>query len=103
MIQYTTVTLPVRVKNLDLTGADHIWMTLSDPTRGVTITKDSPTAEKDGADTLVTATFSQAETARFTEHSVCDGMINFMFGTARGATQHFEIDVYENLLKEILP
>lgn len=103
MRQYTTPTMQLLVKGVDLTAADDVWVTFADRARAITLTKDSPTVAASGSDTSVSVTLTQAETAQFIQNTLCDGQVNWMKDGLRYATDIVSISVYENLLKEILP
>lgn len=99
---YSTPTLQLRAKGIDLTSADSILVTFSDYNGSELLTKDNATAALDGEDTIVTVTLSQAETALFRPKFPSKGQINAMFGNTRLASRVFELDVLDNLKKEIL-
>lgn len=103
MRQYTTPTIQLLVKGVDLTAADDVWVTFSDRTRAIVLTLDSPTVAASGDDTQVSVTLTQAQTAQFIANTLSDVQVNWMVSTARYATDIMSINVYENLLKEILP
>lgn len=103
MRQYTTPTIQLLVKGVDLTAADDVWVTFADRTRAITLTKDSPTVAASGSDTSVTVTLTQAETKTFVANTLCDVEVNWMKDNKRFATEIQSLNVKENLLKEILP
>lgn len=103
MRQYTTPTIQLLVKGVDLTAADDVWVTFADRTRAIVLTLDSPTVAASGDDTQVSVTLTQAQTAQFIANTLSDVQVNWMVSTARYATDIMSINVYENLLKEILP
>ena len=103
MRQYTTPTLSIKVKGVDLTDADTVWVTLANSTRTVTITKDEPTLSVSGSDTTCTITLTQEETRRFAPKAKVDVQVNWMDGAIRCATDIASITAFENLLKEVLP
>ena len=103
MRQYTTPTYTLTVKGVDLTAADGVWVTFADSNRAIIVTKDSPTVSASGDDTIVETTLSQAETALFAEDTKSGVQVNWLDGTKRFATNIVQININENLLKEILP
>lgn len=102
MIQYTTLTLPLLVEGVDITGADDVYVTISDKPGAVVVTDDSPTLAASGNDTSVTATFGQTDTGKFVENTTAIVQVNWMDNGSRKATLPAEIHVYENLIKEVL-
>ena len=103
MRQYTTPTIQLLVKGVDLTAADDVWVTFADRTRAIILTLDSPTVAASGDDTQVSVTLTQAQTAQFIANTLSDVQVNWMDDSARYATDIASVNVYENLLKEILP
>lgn len=103
MRQYTTPTYTFTVKDIDLTAMDDVLVTFADTTRTIIVTKDSPTVTASGDDTTVKCSLTQAETGRFWPNTKADAQINWLDGTKRCATEIIEIDIKENLIKEILP
>lgn len=103
MRQYTTPTLSIRVKSVDLTSADSVWVTIANTARTITITKDDPTLTVDNGDTICTVTLSQDETRRFYPKANAGIQVNWMTGDVRCATNIASVTVFENLLKEVLP
>lgn len=103
MRQYTTPTISLLVKGVDLTAADDVYVTFSDRTRAISLTIDTPTVAASGDDTQVTVTLTQEQTAQFVANTLSDVQVNWMVSSARYATEIVSINVYENLLKEILP
>lgn len=61
MIQWTTPTLTLRVKNKNLSQCT---ATVSVRQRGTVVKRQADTVELDGSDTIFTATFTQKETGR---------------------------------------
>ena len=102
MRQYTTPTLSIKVKGVDLTDADSVWVTLANSTRTVVITKDEPTLAVSGSDTTCTITLTQEETRRFAPKAKVDVQVNWMTGDVRCATDIASVTAFENLLKEII-
>lgn len=102
MRQYTTPTLSIKVKGVDLTSADSVWVTIANTARTVTITKDDPTLTVDNGDTICTVTLSQDETRRFFPKAKVDIQVNWMTGDVRCATDIASVTAFENLLKEII-
>lgn len=102
MRQFTTITVPLKAVGVDLTSVDDVYVTFTDPVRGIVITKDSPTISASGSDTIVTVTLSQAETGQFLPNSRVDIEINWMDSGVRGATDIASVTCFENLLKEVI-
>ncbi len=106
MRQYTTPTLPLMAEGVDITGADHIWVTFSDKSRNQTITKDRSDFNEivyDGTDTNISVTLTQEETGSFIVNAKVDVEINWMRGNKRYATEIKTVNVKENLLKKVMP
>ena len=99
---FTTPTIPLKVKGVDLTTADSVYVTFTDSVRSIVITKSSPTLEVSGSDTNVTVTLSQAETGQFGPKSRVDIEVNWMKNGLRGATEIGSVTCFENLLKEVI-
>ena len=102
MRQFTTVTVPLKAKGIDLTSADSVYVTFTDSVRDIVITKSSPTLEVSGSDTNVTVTLSQTETGKFMANARVDIEINWMKNGLRGATEIGSVTALENLLKEVI-
>ena len=102
MRQFTDVTIPLKVKSLDLTSADAVYVTFTDCVRNIVITKNSPTLTAIGSDTEVTVTLSQTETGKFMPNARVDIEVNWMKSGVRGATEIASVTSFENLLKEVL-
>ena len=103
MRQYTTPTYTLTVKGVDLTGVDGVWVTFADSNRTVIVTKDSPTVTASGNDSVVETTLTQAETALFAADTKSGVQVNWYDDGLRFATEIVQINITENLLKEILP
>ena len=103
MRQFTTPTIQMTVVGVDLTAADDVWVTFADRPRAIILTLDSPTVAASGDDTSVSVTLTQAQTAQFIANTLSDCQVNWMKDGLRYATDIVSINVYENLLKEILP
>lgn len=102
MREFTTPTIPLKVKGVDLTSADSVYVTFTDSVRSIVITKSSPTLEVSGSDTNVTVTLSQEETGKFGPKSRVDIEVNWMKNGLRGATEIGSVTCFENLLKEVI-
>lgn len=102
MRQYTTPTLSIKVKGVDLTAADSVWVTLANTARTNVITKDEPTLAVSGSDTNISVTLTQEETRRFSPRAKVDIQVNWMTGDVRCATDIASVTAFENLLKEII-
>lgn len=97
MIKWTTPTLTLKVKGEDLSSAD-VWVTVKQGDYAITA---YTSAEYDGADSNISVTFSQEETGNLVR-GTADVQVNFKFGDSRGATQVKQIQVYPNLINEVL-
>lgn len=102
MRQFTTPTIPLKVVGVDLTVVDDVYVTFTDPVRGIVITKDSPTITTSGTDTIVTVMLSQTETGQFLPKSRVDIEVNWIDDGVRGATEIASVTCFENLLKEVI-
>ena len=104
---YTTPTLTFRVKGVDITAEDHIYVTFADHTESRVLTKADGelTVSLNDEDTDVSVTLSQAETKIFRPNTHASAEINWCnsSGTSRGATEIVDIIIKNNLLKEIKP
>lgn len=103
MTGWTTVTEPMTVKGVDLTGMDYVWVSFADSSRSIEVIKDNPTVTKSGDDSIVVTTLSQVESGKFIPHCPVSVQVNWMKGTTRGATKIVKIPCFENLIKEVLP
>lgn len=102
MIPYTTPTLTVRVKNIDLTDYD-VVVTLSqrDAYRSHTNRVDitDTTVELDGSDSLVAFSLTQAQSGVF-KAGIVNVQVNYGSDDARMASDIACIDVERNLLTD---
>ena len=103
MTEWSTPTEPITVKGIDLSTADYVYVTFSDSTRTIKVTKDNPTITVDGDDSIVTVTLSQQETGQFIHCAPISYQINAMFGSTRIPSIIGTIPCLENLLPEVLP
>lgn len=106
MIQYTTPTLTLRIKNVALANSDAVRLTLQphdrQTLRGTATTITNPTVTVDGDDTLVTVKLTQQQSAALPVGSVW-AQVNWLStdGT-RGATKKANFSVEANLLAEAM-
>lgn len=107
MIQYTTPTVTLRVKNVVLTSGDKVWLTLqpydrsTKSLRGEPTTIEDPATEADGDDTVVSVTLTQEQTAALPVGSI-QAQVNWLTSAGvRGATTRATITVVGNLLDEV--
>lgn len=98
MIRYTTPSLTMTVKDVDLTG-EHVWVTIADRGLAVKVTVENPTVVLSGDDSVITVNLTQAQTALFPAGIKVFAQVNYMTALgARHATSINEIEVTQNLL-----
>lgn len=107
MIQYTTPTVTMRIRNVALDPSDDVWLTMQPYDRstkgakGDPMTIENPTVEVDGDDTVVTVRLTQEQSAALPAGGV-QVQVNWLTGSGeRGATTRANITVAENLLPEV--
>lgn len=98
MIRYTTPSLTMTVKDVDLTG-EHVWVTIADRGLSVKVTIDNPTVVLSGDDSVITVSLTQKQTALFPAGIKVFAQVNYMtLLGVRHATSINEIEVHQNLL-----
>ena len=96
MRRFTTPTIDLTVEGHDLSGAE-TFVTFRQGPRKVTF--DGLTATYDGADSTVSVSLSQLQTAQF-QPGVIDVQVNWVEGGQRNATEIRQVEVGQNLLDE---
>ena len=106
MRRYTDVTIPVKVKGFDISGADRIEVTISQGMRKVSVEPTS--VSYDGHDTTMDVWLSQQQTATFSSGNEEDAtgraqiQVNWWLQGKRNATKAKVIDVRVNLLERVI-
>lgn len=103
MRRYTTPTLTIIVEGIDLTAMD-VRVTLKQGKRSLTISDpEMETVSEEGrTDTKLDVTLTQEQTALF-EAVPCKVQVNFIDQDgARDATECKTVDVWPNLLPEVI-
>ena len=103
MRRYTTPTLTLVVEGLDLTAMD-VYVTLRQGKRLLTLTDPEMETEvvEQRTDTKLTVTLSQEQTAFF-EAVPVDVQVNWIgVDGARDATEVKRVEVWPNLLQEVI-
>lgn len=98
IIQYTDPTQQIRIKNLDLTAAERVFVTYECGT--MTHTFDDVTLALDGKDTVITVQLSQEFTAQLTADYFMQ--INWIQSGKRLATKQKRCSADGNLLGEVI-
>ena len=104
MIQYTTPTLTLRIRDVRLSDSDDVWLTLQPHDRqtlkGAPLTISAPDVAVEGGDTLVSAKLTQAQSASLPVGAVW-AQVNWLSADGtRGATKRANFAVEANLLGE---
>lgn len=105
MIRYTTPTITLRVKGIDISQSDAYC----------TVKQDKVKITKTGADlsistetvqgttnTLISFTLSQQETAAFIQDRIAKVQVNWLNGGKRLATERKAVVFGENLIDEVI-
>ena len=101
MINYTTPTITLTIKNADITSSQ-AYVTLKQSRRKLTKGHEDLTVTKDGNDTKITFGLSQEESASFDYGTAVNVQVNWITSAGvRGATQIKKIPVMRNLLDEV--
>lgn len=101
MIRYTTPTIEIRVKGVDLTGGYRIWVSLQQGYEVQTIEVESPTL--DGSDTLIECELTQRQTAKLSPRKPVTMQVNWIDADGRrNATVQATDDVLDNLLAKVV-
>ena len=99
MRRYTTPTVTLTVKGVDLTGMD-VLVTFSQACR--TLTVENPSMTLDGEDTVISVPLTQVQTGGFADGSV-EVQVNWLDGYGhRDATTVGTIEVGRNLLAQVV-
>lgn len=106
MIQYTTPTITLKVKGLNLTGYD-IYASLEQGSHELTKTGQDLTVSTETVEgvtnTVIEFTLTQAESAAFSYGKKALAQVNWVDGNSkRLATKQGAITVERNLLSEII-
>ena len=99
---YTTPTLSLKVKGVDIRSADHVYVTLCNGQGTMTKDETEFTMSMSGSDTVISLVLTQEETRLFRPNSRASAEVNWLSDGARYATDIANIVVQDNLLKEIL-
>lgn len=101
MIRYTTPTITLYVRHIDLIDEHEVYVTLKQGS--VKLTKeDADVTIADGTMTIV-VTLSQTETGQFKANLPVQVQVNWIDSSGiRGATKIATINTFENLLDEVI-
>ena len=101
---YTTPTLSLKVKGVDIHSAAYVYVTFYNNGK-VILTKEKAdiSMSVSGSDTLIDVSLTQAETKLFRPYSSASVQVNWMIGASRAATEITDFSVTDNLLKEVKP
>ena len=105
-IRYTTPTLTLIARGVDLTGMDAVTVSLrqrigkAESTHEVDVT--DPTMSYDGTDTTITVPLTQEQAGGFVAGAYVLAQVNWMEGTAREASTIGRVAWGENLLDEVM-
>ncbi|MBQ6765343.1 MAG: hypothetical protein IJP45_09210 [Paludibacteraceae bacterium] len=98
IIQYTDPTQQIRIKGLDLTAADRVFVTYE--CGDLNQTFETVTLALDGEDTVITVQMTQEFTAQLTEDYFVQ--INWLQTGKRLATKPKRCSTCGNLLREVI-
>ena len=104
-IRYTTPTLTLIVRGVDLSGADAVVVSLRQRMRGRTNAHEvdvDATATYDGTDSTLTVTLTQEQTAGFIADQPVSVQVNWTEDGGRMATKIALVPWGENLLDEVM-
>ena len=105
-IRYTTPTLTLIARGVDLTGMDAVTVSLrqrigkAESTHEVDVT--DPTMTYDGTDTTIPITLTQEQSGGFVEGGMVEAQVNWMDGDNRDASTIGEVPWTRNLLAEVM-
>ncbi len=105
-IRYTTPTLTLIARGVDLTGMDAVTVSLrqrigkAESTHEVDVT--DPTMTYDGTDTTITVPLTQEQSGGFVEGAYVLAQVNWMEGDVRDASTIGRTPWSENLLDEVM-
>lgn len=101
MIRYTTPTIEIRVKGVDLTNGYRIWVSLQQGYEVQTIEVGSATL--DGSDTLIECELTQRQTAKLSPRKPVSIQVNWIdVDGRRNATVQATESVLDNLLAKVV-
>ena len=98
---YTTPTLSLKVKGVDITSASHVYVTLNNGTGSMTKDENDITMTLSGSDTVIELSLTQDETRLFRPNTRASVEVNWIEDSVRSATEIVNIVVENNLLKEV--
>lgn len=105
-IRYTTPTLTLIARGIDLTGMDAVTVSLrqrigrAESTHAVDV--DDPTMTYDGSDTTIPITLTQEQSGGFVDGKPVEVQVNWLDGTDRDATNIGTVMWQRNLLNEVM-
>lgn len=105
-IRYTTPTLTLIARGVDLTGMDAVTVSLrqrigrAESTHAVDV--DDPTMTYDGTDTTIAVTLTQEQSGGFVAGEMVEAQVNWMDGDNRDASTIGEVPWTRNLLAEVM-
>lgn len=105
-IRYTTPTLTLIARGIDLTGMDAVTVSLrqrigrAESTHAVDV--EDPTMTYDGADTTIPITLTQEQSGGFVDGKPVEVQVNWLDGTGRDATTIGTVMWQRNLLNEVM-
>lgn len=105
-IRYTTPTLTLIARGVDLTGMDAVTVSLrqrigkAESTHEVDVT--DPTMTYDGTDTTISITLTQEQSGGFVDGKPVEAQVNWLDGTDRDATTIGTVMWHRNLLNEVM-
>ena len=102
MRQYTSPTHTVRVKGIDITGADKVYVTYANSIRNRSFTVEDPPAVLTEGNTDLAIDLTQEQTGIFGPGESVDIEVNWMIGGKRYATGIKRLAVAENLIPEVI-
>ena len=100
--QYTTPPISVKVKDIDITDASYIYVTIKQGTTEVTKETTDIIATVSTTDTVLTFALTQEESGSFDPMAYANIQANWIKGGIRYATEIKQITVNGNLLDEVL-
>ena len=101
MRRFTDSDFILTVEGIDLTKAD-VYITIKQNGTRLTINADRIQATYDGTDTILVFDLTQEETSAFTSGRRCEIQVNWIQDGERSATNISRVDVFENLLNEVV-
>lgn len=101
MRRFTDSEFVLTVEDIDLTAAD-VYITIKQNGIRLTIGAERIQATYDGTDTILVFELTQEETSQFTGGRRCEIQVNWIQDGERSATNISRVDVFENLLNEVV-